>query len=316
MNPTDLLGSEDNPRPLREGRRIENDSEAFVEERAEPNEPSEEPSRPRSGEEGPGAPGPNGSPLLEATGVVRYGTGAGSRFDLTVVAGTDRVPLTGIAARHLLHYGRIRKYAIEQGVVLPFLRHGNELWAEALSPAMRDARVEPSLEGEQIAEAVAAEIRLHLAVARRGADASDLAEGKVVPQGDRLLVSPTALVVAVRRRLLDDVLPRATIGEVAASRLGMRELRPRFRNGRPCAWSFPLSLLAVGEGSGEASFEDERVPSMDGSRNVTSPASIMKCELDGVDDENNTLHAAPSEAGSYGATSRESARQAMTPWTG
>lgn len=69
----------------------------------------------------------------------------------------------------------------------------------------------------------------------------------MVEQGGYLLVSPGALVRWVRRRLVDDVLPQATIAEAAAAHLGMRESRPRFADARPRAWAFPLPLAGARE---------------------------------------------------------------------
>ena len=116
---------------------------------------------------------------------------------------------------------------------------------EGPARAMEHARVEPLLEGEEIAEAVAEEIRELLTEGPRGETASDLVAGKVVELGGRLLVSPTPLVLAIRRRLVDDVLSRAAIVESAAAHLGMRELRHHFRDGRPHAWAFPVAVVAA-----------------------------------------------------------------------
>jgi hypothetical protein len=199
---------------------------------------------------------------LEVTDVVRYGMGRGSRIDLTIVSAGHRVRLTGLPAKHVLSYSRIEKTAIEEGLVLPYHRSANRAWRKVLSRAMEHARVEPWLEGEEIAEAIATEIRALLGGGPRGEGASDLMEGKVVEQGDHLLVSPTALVRSVRRRLVDDVLPQATIAEAARARLGMRESRPRFGDARPRAWAFPLVLAAAGENreAGKRRL-DRRVPS-------------------------------------------------------
>jgi hypothetical protein len=151
----------------------------------------------------------------------------------------------GLPAKHVLSYARIEKAAMEEGTVLPFLRYGNRVWRKLLSPAMERARFEPWLEGEEIASAIAAEIRALLeGAAQRGERAADLMAGKLVRQGDSLLVSPRTLVATVRSRLVDDVLPQATIAEAAMTHFGMRESRPRFADSgsRPRAWAFPLPL--------------------------------------------------------------------------
>ncbi|MGH9323406.1 MAG: hypothetical protein ACRD3V_26425, partial [Vicinamibacteria bacterium] len=131
------------------------------------------------------------------------------------------------------------------------------VWREVLATAMEGARVEPWLEGEEIAGAIAAEIRALLESGPRGGGASGLMEGKVVERGDHLLVNPRALVRVVRSRLVDDVLPQATIAEAAAAHLGMRQLRPRFVDVRPRAWAFPLPLAAIRE-NGETLESTER----------------------------------------------------------
>lgn len=95
---------------------------------------------------------------LEVTDVVRYGVGQGSRIDLTIWRAGERVRLR-LPAKHVLSYGRIAKSAIEEGLVLPYDRSANRAWRKVLSRAMEHARVEPLLEGEGIAEAIAAEIR-------------------------------------------------------------------------------------------------------------------------------------------------------------
>jgi hypothetical protein len=112
---------------------------------------------------------------------------------------------------------------------------------------MEYARVEPWLEGEEIADAIATEKRERLVGCHRGDGAFYLMVGKAPKQGDPLLVSPKALVRAVRSRLVDDVLAQATIAEAAAAHLGMREARPRFADARPRAWAFPLPLAASRE---------------------------------------------------------------------
>jgi hypothetical protein len=102
------------------------------------------------------------------------------------------------------------------------------------------------VEGEGAVEAIATRSGAARGL-QRGDSASDLLEGKVVKQGGYLLVSPGALVRSVRRRLVDDVLPQATIAEAAAAHLGMRESRPRFADARPRAWAFPLPLAGARE---------------------------------------------------------------------
>jgi hypothetical protein len=203
----------------------------------------------------------SGSPL-EVVDVVRHGLGRGSRLDLTILSAGRRVRLTGLCAKHVLSYRRIEEAAMEQGLVLPWLRPANRVWRRFLAPAMEQARTEPWLEGEAIEEAIQAEIGALLEDLERGESASDLMEGKAVEQEEHMLVSPTALVGWVRKRLVDDVLPRATIAEAAAAHLGMRQVRPRFADGRPHAWAFPLPLSSVRESrEAEALSVDERSPS-------------------------------------------------------
>ncbi|MGH9333096.1 MAG: hypothetical protein ACRD21_05030, partial [Vicinamibacteria bacterium] len=211
---------------------------------------------------------------------------------------------------------------------LPYLRSAHRVWREVLATAMEGARVEPWLEGEEIADAIAAEIRALLEDCHRGEGASDLAEGKVVKQGDRLLVSPRALVRVVRSRLVDDVLPQATIAEAAAAHLGMRQLRPRFVDVRPRAWAFPLPLasarenrevgeLRLDEGAsskpgeekevlgdaqewserGAGAGEANRIRSTDRGASVASPLPTEKYELDPLDREKKRFHAGPAGGG-------------------
>ncbi len=247
---------------------------------------------------------------LEVTDVVQHGMGRGSRIDLTIVFADRKVRLTGLPAKHVLSYGRIEKSAIEQGVVLPYLRFANREWRKVLSPAMERASVEPWLEGEEIAEAIAQEIRALLEDCARGESASDLTSGKVVERGDRFLVSPKTLVPAVRSRLVDDVLPQATVAEAATAHLGMRQSRPRFADARtrPCAWAFPMPLAAarVYREALEAP-RDERsvvrradplqrgdavtteaagIESVDDGACVASSPQTAGCELDRLDGEN------------------------------
>jgi hypothetical protein len=105
---------------------------------------------------------------LEVTDVVRYGMGRGSRIDLTIGCAGHRVRLTGLPAKHVLSYGRIEKTAIEEGVVLPYHRSANRAWRKVLSRAMEHARVEARLEGEEIAGAIATEMRELLDGCHRG----------------------------------------------------------------------------------------------------------------------------------------------------
>lgn len=267
-----------------------------------------------------------GISALEVTDVVRYGIGQGSRIDLTIGCAGERVRLR-LLARHVLGYGRIAKAAIEQGLVLPYERSANRAWRKVLARAMGQARVEPLLEGEEIAGAIAAEIQGLLGDSHRGDSASDLVEGKVVKQGDHLLVSPAALVRSVRRRLVDDVLPQATIAEAAAAHLGMRESRPRFADTRPRARAFPLPLaldretppageppvddsassksgqeeeeLADGQsaerGAGEAQWQWNR--SMDRNIGVPSPLAADGYEVDPLDRRKKRLHSGPAGGG-------------------
>jgi hypothetical protein len=218
---------------------------------------------------------------LEVTDVVQHGTGRGSRIDLTLVLAGRRVRLTGLLATHVLSYGRIEKSAIEQGVVLPCFRSANRVWRTVLAPAMEQVRIEPSLEGEEIAEAIAAEIRSWLDGCHRGDNALDLIAGKVIEQGGRLVVSPRALVRAVRSRLVDDVLAQATIAEAAAAELGMRQSRPRFADGgpRPRAWTFPLPLPAVRSSWTVEAFGDPSMEGRDGGR-FEAPMGTERWELD------------------------------------
>ena len=175
---------------------------------------------------------------LQVSDVVRYGRGARSRIDFTIGCSGRRVRLR-LPARDVLSYGRIGKAAMQEGMVLPYERSANRAWRKVLARAMERARAEPLLEGEEIAEALSEEIQVLLEGGPRGESAFDLMAGKVVELGDRLLVSPKSLVLAVRKRLLDDVLSQATIAEAAAAHLGMRELRHRFPDARPRAWAFP-----------------------------------------------------------------------------
>lgn len=240
-----------------------------------------------------------GSPLsLEVREVVRRGAGRGTRIDLTVVLGERSVRLKGVRARHVLSYDRISKLAVEQGgVVLPHFRSADRVWREILAPAMEAARCEPSLEGEEIVDAIVAEIRALLHRDRSGTGASDLREGKSVEWQGRLLVSPMALVQAVRRRLVDDRLPKATIAEVAMSELGMREARPRLAEDvRPRAWAFPAQVAARSERREGERAPDAEAPSrslvgtalagpggfrsMDHGRVAVSDALPTACELD------------------------------------
>jgi hypothetical protein len=116
---------------------------------------------------------------IEVEGVVRYGRGPGCRIEFTIGCAGHRVRL-GLPAKHVLSYGRIGKAAMEEGLVLPYDRSANRAWRRILARAMERARVEPLLEGEEIAEAVAEEIRALLEGSDRGDSASDLMAGKVV----------------------------------------------------------------------------------------------------------------------------------------
>jgi hypothetical protein len=183
---------------------------------------------------------------LTVTDVVQRGTGLACRFDMTLGVAGRHVRIVGLPARHILSYRKIAAAAVAEGLVLPYFRHANARWRGILSAAMERATFEPSLEGEEIAEAIVAEIRASLVRRDRGSRAEDLTSGRVVPEGDRLLVSPKAVVDAVRSRLVDDVLPGSVITEAAASRLGMREVRPRLPGAatRPRAWAFPTCAMA------------------------------------------------------------------------
>jgi hypothetical protein len=176
---------------------------------------------------------------LEVTDVVRYGVGVGSRIELTLGTADHSVRVR-LRATDVLSYSRIAKAAMEQGLVLPYERSANRAWRKILARAMERARFEPLLEGEEIADAVAEEIQALLEAGARGESFSDLVAGKVVEVKDRLLVSPKSMVLAVQRRLVDDVLSQAMVAESAAAHLGMREERHRFPEGRPRAWSFRL----------------------------------------------------------------------------
>jgi hypothetical protein len=209
--------------------------------------------------------------------------------------------LTGLPAKQVLSYRRIEKAAAEEGVVLPYFRFADRTWRKILSPAMELARVEPMLEGEEIADAIVAEIRALLEGWNRGESASDLLAGKVIEQRDRVLVSPKTLVGAVRSRLVDDVLPQAAIAEAATAHLGMRQSRPRFSDAgtRPCAWAFPRTALTSrphrdgapsprelenSKSEGEATDPDtEPVPSMDGRSAPVSPTRPELYDLDRLD---------------------------------
>jgi hypothetical protein len=107
--------------------------------------------------------------------------------------------------------------------------------------------MEPFLEGEEIAEAIASEIRAVIAASERGETQSDLKAGKVIEKEDRLLVSAKALSEVVRRRLVDEVVSQRTIAEAAAAVLGMWKTRPDFDGKRLRAWAFPLRLSSVDE---------------------------------------------------------------------
>jgi hypothetical protein len=184
--------------------------------------------------------------------IVQYGEGQGSRIDLTIEVSGRRVRLTRLRASDTMSYRKIRQKAIQQRTALPFFRDGDEVWSEAFCAAMKRARFEPLLEGEDVAEAIAAEIVALLKLRERGRDAADLKAGKVIKRRDQerkpcLVMSPDVVAEHVRRRLVDDVLPRATIVEAAKSLLGMRGMRPHFPDARPGGWAFPLPLPATRE---------------------------------------------------------------------
>ena len=109
---------------------------------------------------------------LEVTDVVRYGMGRGSRIDLTIGCAGNRVRLS-LPAKHVLSYGRIAKSAIEGGLLLPYDRSANRAWRKVLSRAMEHAPVEPWLEGEEIAGAIATEMREPLDGCHRGENEFD-----------------------------------------------------------------------------------------------------------------------------------------------
>jgi hypothetical protein len=183
---------------------------------------------------------------IEVTDVIRYGVGAGSRIELAIGTAGHLVRLR-LLAKDVLSYGRIAKAAMEQGLVLPYERSANRAWRKVLARAMERARFEPLLEGEEIADAVAEEIKALLEAGARGESASDLTAGKVVEVEKHLLVSPNSVVLAVRRRLVDDVLSKAMVAESAVAHLGMRQVRHRFADSRPRAWAFPLPLVPARE---------------------------------------------------------------------
>ena len=218
---------------------------------------------------GPEPEGKEAISALEVADVVRYGTGRRSRIDLTICSAGRRVRITGLPTKHVLSYRLIAQSAVEEGLVLPYRRFADREWRKVLARGMEHARVEPWLEGEEISEAIAFEIRARLDAGPRGDSASDLKAGKVVQKGDRLLMSPTALVLAVRDRLVDDVLSRETIEAAAAKHLGMEQRRPPLPDAQPRAWAFPMPLPAARE--------PEEVPE-------DAPESKLESKEDGLDE--------------------------------
>jgi hypothetical protein len=178
----------------------------------------------------------------------------------------------------VLSYRRIRERAMDRGLFLPWLHCGNEVWSEALSVAMENARFEPSLEGEEIGEAIAEELLVLLREHSRSNEVADLLSGKAVVQGKKLLVRPTTLVEALQSRLVDDVVSQTTIREAAVSRLRMQVSRPRLGSGRLYAWAFPLPLPSP-RVLGPTAVDR----SMDAGPRPVSPVRRVAYELDRLD---------------------------------
>jgi hypothetical protein len=182
---------------------------------------------------------------LEVRDVVQHGTGPGSRFDLTITYEGRRRRLRSVPAKQVPSYKHVTGFAMEEGLLLPSFSHGDRVWRKALAPAMKEARVEPWREGEEITRAIAAEIRSLLESSHGGERGCDFSAGQVVVEVDELFVRPAQLVLAVRRRMVDDVLPRAVIADAARRHLEMYPTRRRLIDDkRFCWWAFPAAALA------------------------------------------------------------------------
>jgi hypothetical protein len=168
---------------------------------------------------------------------VQYGTGRGSRVDLTIEFPGGRVRVTGVRAKDVVSYRKIKQAAMEQGAVLPFFPNGDEVWTAVLTAGRAHARKEALLEGEEIFEAIAEGICKMLEDSERGRDAGDFRAGKgievVLDERPHLLVCPSVLVRRLRRVRVDDRPPRATIEEAAARLLAKRTARPWLGEVRP-----------------------------------------------------------------------------------